>query len=152
MNLKKISLIALSLLFVTTTLHAATIISGSNLSNEDLCKNIAGDWKGYGHVTAFKILPCDYTGKANITSKDNEFQLQVALTLVKGACPAGTTELHFSGKCENSKIIINTDSANLNGSLVDSKPLSADLTGSVKISGGEVSVDQMHLDQVNPPV
>jgi hypothetical protein len=150
MKLKKYLLLGLVLV---TQASFANITVMSGIAGADACDGLAGNWAGSGTVTA-SILTCNYSGKAvvtqTITNEKTNYSVAVDLTLDSGPlCPA-TESITLPGYCESNGIVLQTDDANLTGS-VDSTGTAADLKGYVYVTIGgtriKADITKLHLDK-----
>lgn len=147
MKLKKLALCAVLNLAMITTAHADIIIDAP-YSNGDVCDLIAGNWSGGGKATELGIINCVYSGNGVIVETPGSGQMTIKNLVLKldskhssFICPSEET-LDLSGTCHNGKIVIQNDSAKLNGNLsADAKQ--ANVNGTVTFSTpiGKVSPD-----------
>ena len=141
----------LGISLLATAAHANIVVFAGG---EDICSDIYGKWKGKGTVVAdIKIgkIKCDYSGKANITDKnDGTFNMNIELKKETGVCPDKTLDL--PGACKNGAIQIKTDSANLHGT-TDGKTAKVEGTVTLIVAGIPITaeVQNMSLQKLPNP-
>lgn len=127
--------------------YANIIVKSSRIGAADICSQLPGTWSGSGTVKA-GIITCKYHGTATITpgSDTKTFNMNVTLERESGICPAQET-LQLPGSCDNGNIKLQTDDANLGGS-INSAGTSADLSGTVSFTvlGSRVTADVDDMD------
>jgi hypothetical protein len=147
MKFKKLALLITLNLSLIATAHADIIINAP-YSNGDVCDLIAGSWKGNGKASEWGVINCVYTGSGTIESTPGSGQMTIKDLILKidasqssWFCPS-TETLQLSGQCHNGKILIQNDSAKLNGELTaDAKQANVNGTITFDTAIGKMSPD-----------
>lgn len=137
---------ALSAAFISTT--ASANITVFTFGGEETCNSLAGNWEGKGTVIAYldkdkKIkITCEYNGKMVATSTGpGAYNLHADLSETKGICPKSES-FDIGGTCENGKITLKTDNADLSGDLsADGKSATMSGSVSVDVAGKKINAD-----------
>jgi hypothetical protein len=115
----------------------------------DICSNLAGNWNGEGTVSA-SIVTCHYSGTAVVspTLDPRSYTIDMDLTRDSGAICPDHKVMQMQGNCENNQLSIETDDANLQGS-VNETGTAANMTGYVYFDAlgtrVKVNVEEMSL-------
>jgi hypothetical protein len=131
-------LVLIGISLITGTALADIQVQSFTLSN---CDNFTGKWSGSGTVKATVIFPivCQYNGVATVTpTNSNNYNVHVDLKKTAGICPDSEI-LDLPGSCHNGDIHLQTDKANLHGSM-NAAGTEAALAGTVQFSIGGTNI------------
>jgi hypothetical protein len=145
MKLKQLTVLMGVALLTQSAFADISVMSFSKAFGQS-CSNFAGRWIGSGTIKATVIFPitCHYKGVADATpvaGNPNAYNVHVELSKSDGLCPDHET-IELPGSCTNGAIHLQTDKANLHGSVNDAGT-EARLEGSVKVSlsGHDIDAD-----------
>jgi hypothetical protein len=143
----KKTIIALGATLIMQTAFAGIHFKAAN--GADICQNLAGKWNGEGTVSA-SVVTCHYSGTAVVspTLDPRSYTIDMDLNRDEGMICPDHKVIQMQGSCENNQLSIDTDDANLQGS-VDESGTSASMTGFVYFdalgSRIKVNVEEMSL-------
>lgn len=142
MRYKVVNKVILVSVVLLSSAHAFAKIT-IDMFGKNQCSEIAGLWNGTGHVSALDgVVKCDYQG-SGIIDGSNEFYANLNLNRTGGSslCP-DSKDIQFTGACDNEtgEIIINTDEANLTGS-IDKSAHIVYLNGNLNMNGIKAKLD-----------
>jgi hypothetical protein len=145
MKLNQLTLLVGVALFTQASFADIAIQSFSKAFGQS-CSNFEGRWVGAGTIKATVIFPitCHYKGVADATpvpGSAGTFNVHVELSKSDGLCPDHES-IDLPGTCTNGAIHLQTNKANLHGSVNDAGT-EARLEGTVivNLSGHDVDAD-----------
>jgi hypothetical protein len=145
MKLKQFVMLAGMTIFTQAALADIAVQSSSKALGQS-CGSFAGRWVGSGTIKATVIFPitCRYNGVADasvVPGSPNAFNVHVELSKSDGVCPDHET-IDLPGTCVNGAIHLQTNKANLHGSVNDAGN-EARLEGSVvvELAGKDIDAD-----------
>jgi hypothetical protein len=145
MKLKQLVVLA-GMTILTQSAFADIAVQSSSKAFGQSCSSFAGRWVGAGTIKATVIFPitCRYNGVADasiVPGTPNGIAVHVELSKSDGICPDHET-IDLPGTCVNGAIHLQTNKANLHGSVNDAGD-EARLEGSVtvELAGKDIDAD-----------
>lgn len=144
MKLKQALVIASLGLALSSGIAQAGILVQS--SGSDICEKVVGDWEGTGHISAYLVINCDYTGTGKITKMGNNGAYNVHMDL-KAARSSSFLCTSFSqdlaATCHNGNVAIQTNKVHMNGT-TDGNVANFQ-NGTVKVGIVSANIDYIRL-------
>jgi hypothetical protein len=150
MKIKKLLILLGCTLAMQTSYANLTVHPFTKLST-DFCKSLTGEWKGGGDVIA-SYITCTYEGTSIVVpgyALTTPLNISMDMYLKDGpeVCPPHAT-LDLPATCDNNALTVNTDNADMSGS-VDSTGTVVNMQGTVFFDVGgrrvEADIKNVHL-------
>ena len=133
----------------------ALSLSAAQVSADDLCSEILGDWSGKAEASALMgMVRCTYLGIGQITQKDDGLELKFNMEKVSGSAVCQKThEAKLTGQCTKNYLESTGKGHQLQGDLFidEDGDLAAELFGHFSIHGLKVkmSLEATKLDDIS---